>query len=467
MLKTPLNINIIKYQNRDKSFFMDTDTGFFTESTELLDELLDLIPKYTTKDIIERIRNKYSVEDITNYLDELGKLHRDQTLFIDKFSPLYEDRKKNIRKSGIPNLFLNIAHACNLRCIYCFGHGGNYGGKREIMTVEMAKRCVDYWYDLLDEEEQELTVTFFGGEPLLNKSVVKFVVDYINEKVKNKRILFNLTTNGTILDKELFEFLMKNKINPLISIDGDAFIQDTNRPFASGKGSYDVIASNIKEMSKVFSHLKARITLTRENVPYFKKTVEHLWKMGFNDVSYAFVALEDNKLSLSKTDLDVLFPQISALCEITYKNILNNRHKILGNIFDVVIKIHKGQINRLCDFQSVSSVKFSPTGEIYQCHRMLDIPELRVGCIEDGINWEYFISPKMKLFSSKNCEKCWVRAFCSGGCAHENYIYNKNFNEPYEIKCRETKFIVEEGFKFYTDLFIQAPEYIESVLGNL
>ncbi|MGQ9462849.1 MAG: radical SAM protein [Candidatus Fervidibacter sp.] len=55
-----------------------------------------------------------------------------------------------------------LTEACNLRCDYCFV-ATKKGYKR--MSRDVAKRAVDF---LMKEsrEEREVTITFFGGEPL-------------------------------------------------------------------------------------------------------------------------------------------------------------------------------------------------------------------------------------------------------------------------------------------------------------
>lgn len=460
MLTAPLDINVIKYKNNGNKFFFDADTGFFAETTDLLDDILDLLPGYSTEEIIKQLENKFPVSEVRELLINIEELYNAKSLFTDKYTLLYEEQKKQVKMSGFPSIWLNVSHDCNLSCIYCFGHGGNYGGPKGLMTVEIAKQCVDYWYDLLGAEHEQLYVTFFGGEPLMNKSVVKFVVDYVQDKIKNtnQRVLFNITTNGTLLKKEVLTFLVKNNIKPLISIDGDASVQNVNRPFSSGKGSYDVIAKNVQRLRKYFNTLEARVTLTHHNVCHFQKTVEHLWELGFTDVTYAFVAIEDKQLSLTESDLKILHPQVQKLADITFANILKQRHRFLGNVLDIAFRIHRGQINRGCEFTGFSTIKFDPAGEMSKCHRMLDHKELNVGNISKGIDWDKYIAININQFSSDKCKMCWVRSFCNGGCAHENYIYNNSFAEPYNIKCLDTKFIVEEGFKLYTNMYIRSPE---------
>ena len=74
---------------------------------------------------------------------------------------------KHEKPANLKALCLHIAHDCNLRCRYCFGETGAFGGDRSLMSPEIAFAAVDF---LLRESGPygQLEVDFFGGEPLLN-----------------------------------------------------------------------------------------------------------------------------------------------------------------------------------------------------------------------------------------------------------------------------------------------------------
>ncbi|MBE6617133.1 MAG: radical SAM protein [Ruminococcaceae bacterium] len=114
----------------------------------------------------------------------------------------------------ITNTVLQIANDCNLNCIYCYGDGGSYGRKRELMTLETAKKAIDLMV-ANSEGLEELLVIFFGGEPLINFDVVKGAFDYCKslEQDIGKKFHFSMTTNGTILNDEIYRFIKDNKIS--------------------------------------------------------------------------------------------------------------------------------------------------------------------------------------------------------------------------------------------------------------
>jgi uncharacterized protein len=47
------------------------------------------------------------------------------------------------------------------------------------------------------------------------------------------------------------------------------------------------------------------------------------------------------------------------------------------------------------------------------------------------------------LFTRKKCEDCFAKFICSGGCSANNYNFNGDINEPYEVTCAMMKKRVE------------------------
>jgi uncharacterized protein len=461
MLNTPMNINVIKYRNEGKHFFYDLDSGVFAESTELLDDIFNLISTCNKEEIIARLKGKYPETEIIQHLSVLGTMHDNKQLFYKR--PKLSQQKKE--KKILANLWLNTSHDCNLRCIYCYGHGGSYGTDRELMTVETAKKCIDYWYDNIGDHKKHI-IHFFGGEPFMNKETIEFSIDYLNELFKDsgKNLAYRATTNGTIYDEDFFEKLGQNKTSLMISVDGGPGIQDKNRPFKNHKGSYQAIAGNVKKIKKHISQLRASIVLTREDAPYLKDSVMNLWDIGFNDINSAFVIIDDDDLSFTEKDLEILIPQIKELNDITYDNIINRRPYVFAKIFDICFVIHN-KIDNECSFQSDGSILFTPDGGIFKCHRFIEFPEYKIGNIKDAGQWQQITPQFTKPREQLACNDCQVYPFCGGGCAHENLVYNNDINIPYDINCKFREFLVDEAFRLYTRLYINAPDALDACFG--
>ncbi len=106
------------------------------------------------------------------------------------------------------------AHDCNLACQYCFAEEGEYHGDRSIMSLDVAKKSIDYLI-ANSGQRKNLEVDFFGGEPLMNFDVVKETVYYAKklEEANNKKFRFTITTNGVLLDQDKMDFINEHMYN--------------------------------------------------------------------------------------------------------------------------------------------------------------------------------------------------------------------------------------------------------------
>lgn len=171
---------------------------------------------------------------------------------------------KPLRNRHLHRVTVCVSNDCNLRCKYCYAQGGNYGLSRSLMTKAEAIKFVDFcckYYDRIDN------ILFFGGEPLLNHNIISFICDCFKEKATKGIFplpVFSIITNGTICSQEIIS-LIRNHISCItVSIDGPQTINDENRVFPNGIGSYDKIAlfiNTCKQISQLHIQYEATYTM--------------------------------------------------------------------------------------------------------------------------------------------------------------------------------------------------------------
>ena len=240
---------------------------------------------------VEMVRNKR--DDLNIYLNSIEKENWDK----DKY---------------LLGVLFEVSNDCNLRCTYCYGQGGNYGASRCLMNSKTLKKSLEYCFKRFTPNEK-ISIVFFGGEPLINSKIIFEAVEAINAfaSKNGNTVRYSVTTNGTILNTELLNLFQKNDFIVTVSIDGGELIQNRNRPFATGKGSYDVISKNVEVMLKNRIRLIARITLTGPNIKNLSTAVEDIWNIGFNDVTFELVSTDSEELSVSTRDIDDFKKQIN------------------------------------------------------------------------------------------------------------------------------------------------------------
>lgn len=390
--------------------------------------LNDTVTSEKMKDILEFAnKNKIKDEDMINII-------RKKTC----------NSEKMWREGKILNkLWLSIAHVCNMRCEYCFAGGGSYGSEA-IMTKEKAKECIDYFFKYFNKESKTISINFFGGEPLINKEVFIFATNYINFKIKGLscKPKYILTTNCTNIDDEIIDIIIKNNMHLNISIDGRKDIQDKNRKFTNGTGTFDVVVKNIKSILKRYDNITARITLTKRGVSTLKKDIKFLWDLGIKYVYVAPVDSNNEELALNLYDLNVLDSQFEELLDMMIEELWKGNEKYISNIYSCYEDIENRMILKECKYYNPFTVMFSPEGDIYKCNRTLGNSKYKVGDIYNDVEWSKF---KKEYVLDEKCLNCWAKRLCGGGCA---ILTNT------DVSCGFKKIILYKSLKFYS--YIQA-----------
>ncbi len=137
-------------------------------------------------------------------------------------------------------LTLCVTSRCNLRCRYCV-YSGNHPGRRphgnEDMPIEVAHAAVEMLRRCSGGVDHS-AISFYGGEPLLRPSFLREVVEHAERLLAGKQLSFHMTTNGTLLTKDLARFLVAQGFDILVSIDGPPEVHDRYRRGVDGRPTF-------------------------------------------------------------------------------------------------------------------------------------------------------------------------------------------------------------------------------------
>jgi uncharacterized protein len=121
------------------------------------------------------------------------------------------------------------------------------------MSLETAAEVVAHAERQLDAvKPQRLTVSFFGGEPLLNLPVVYFIAERLHAAAAARGVQLGLTiiTNGLLLTPEVVDRLLPYGLKGVkITLDGDQAAHDRMRPLRGGQGTFDRIVANVRAVA--------------------------------------------------------------------------------------------------------------------------------------------------------------------------------------------------------------------------
>lgn len=384
------------------------------------------------------LKEEYSVEDIQEAHSELSQLREKNILFssLEDIEKLYDINRIN---TNIKAFCLHISHDCNLRCEYCFASEGDYNSGRELMSKEVAIKAIDY---LVANSigRKKIEVDFFGGEPLMNFEVVEEVVNYCRqiEKETNKSFYFTMTTNGTLLNEHITDFINKEMDNIVISIDGRKEVHDKIRHGVNNVGSYDRIVPKAQKLIQERGNKSyfVRGTFTAENKE-FSKDVMHLADLGFKEISVEPVVGEGKELFFKEEDLPGILDEYDHLVTL-YKERIEKGEPFRFYHFNIDLK------NEPCLFKKVTAcgagyeyMAVSPTGLLFPCHQFVGEDEFVIGNLDEGITNSELCQKFQDntIFAKEECRNCWAKLFCSGGCHANAYFTNGDITKPNEMSC--------------------------------
>lgn len=428
--------HIKSYDNQD--FLYNTECNMVFEYNDFLYNIFS-----NDEPDKSELQFSYPDVDVDKQIDTLASLKNQyQEIKTHKKSSAMEDK-------GYHTLWLNIAHDCNLNCIYCYGEGGSYNKQTKLINFDMAKKIIDYWIEKIDKTAEELSVIFFGGEPLLNKEVMINCVSYINSILGDKFVLkYGTTTNVTLIDDEILNLFQNNYFNVTLSIDGGEETQNRNRPYKNGKGSYTIVRKNLEQLRNITPVLTARMTLIRSDVDKAIDRVEELWNLGVNNIAFEMVETSQRELAITVEDMPNLEKQIELLGKRTYENIIHGDSKIIVEFIKNGRTLQNHLLN-ICSFYDNKTLKVDPEGEVFRCHRLIGKNEFSTGNLfmvnETEKNNEEEILPK-------KCEVCWAKNICVR-CPETNLINTGDINKPNTTSCRFKKKMILESLKLYVSLY--------------
>lgn len=413
------------FEKEGMYYLYDTESG----SLHKIDKLVyDVIEEHDLKD--------YNPEDIEEVKADLNKLREEGVL--DAPRQTFEVHEENIIKA----MCLHICHDCNLRCHYCFADGGTYMTNRDYMSFETGKAAIDFLI-ANSGNRHNLEIDYFGGEPMINFEVVQQITEYCKsiEDKFNKKFKFTMTTNCVALNDENIAWLNENMDNIVLSIDGRKEVHNKLRKTPNGKGSYDIVLKNAKKVRAVRGDIKdyyARGTFTSNNLDFYKDVLE-LQKQGFDQVSIEPVVLPDtDPYCLTEEMLPEIFKSYDILSEQYHK--MREKPETWFNYFHFMCDLDNGP----CIYKRIKGcgagveyIAVTPQGNIFPCHQFADKPDFKIGNVFDG-KIDHNITKtflKSNLQTKPDCQDCWAKYHCGGGCAANNYNFNGDIDKPYKLAC--------------------------------
>lgn len=397
------------------------------------------------------------VEDIDsetkNVLFENGiiaKSHKEEFEGIFERRTKWENSTKKIQVTIIPT------DSCNFACPYCFCYekAGNF------MTEETLKRMLELIEKRINntEDVKQVQINWFGGEPTLAFNKIVFFMKKLTGICDNENveIFSTMTTNGYLLDKSMFEELIKNRVNNVqFTIDGAKKAHDDLRYLKNGEATFDRIWNNLSEISKIDKSIEfkldVRCNFTKKNLESVKKFIDEYIKEFGDDERFGIYCRPVYKYDTKDNQIDEMDGELFDPKEgLEIQNDLaqfihsydNERHH--NRIFNPLPQ----PVDGWCNSEIANQIIVGPGGEIYTCETLTGL-ENSLGIIYDEKSENEWPSIRYNIFEderTRKCMECRLLPLCMGGCLRNRLKSNAS--------CFWDESTIQESLKKYIAMYI-------------
>ena len=355
------------------------------------------------------------------------------------------------KEPPISKIDLDMTNNCVLACDYCFR--GEKNPRK--LTWEVGSRAID-WLIEKSQNEKKLSVSLFGGEPLMEFKLIKQLVPYAKEKVAEcgKTIHFTAVTNSVLVTDEIIEFFRKYDMTFHTSIDGGPETQDAHRHFPNGSGSSAVIEPNIKKILKYWPNRTARSTISSDVVHRWLEDVKYLVDLGYKRL--AMILIPDQEWS--DEQLEILKSQLRQISDFYIEQYRQGKPIYIKHIEDgMKAFINPTRRSSHCG-AGRSLVLIRTDGSIYPCHRFggeIDAESENKWCL--GTIFDDFDHEKRQTLLNldcrkhvkADCENCMAVHMCGISCIAINWSNFKDIYKPHPRQCKFNNLFAKEAMRVH------------------
>jgi len=275
---------------------------------------------------------------------------------------------------------------------------------------------------------------------------------------------FTLTTNATLLNEQMVDWLDAHRFGLTVSMDGPKALHDKNRRTVGGKGSYEMVARKARMLLSRYTSrpVGVRVTLTAGVT-----AVEAIWDHLKNDIGFAEVGFspvtsgEMDAFNLKGEELLGVFEAMKALGRRYRDEALQGRNIGFSNMHQLMQDLYEGRSKALPCGAGVGMLAVDHEGGLNLCHRFTGSDMERYGDVDLGIardRLSKFIESRADR-TDKGCSTCRIRNLCSGGCYHESYAHFSDPLKPTYHYCDLMRDWVDFGIGVYGTLIADNPSF--------
>lgn len=423
------------------------------------DDVVDLLARVATDAHALDAEQQHAVNELASLGFVVDSAEAEDAALETFFKDLREDHR-HLRVTLLTTL------QCNFACDYCIqGDHGEYNATAVKMSRETADRVQAWLEDRLDTLRPErFTITFFGGEPLLNLPVLYQLAEGLAAACASRNVgmAINVITNGLLLTEAVVDRLLPCGLNGIkVTLDGDQPTHDRLRPLRGGQGTFDRIMRNLTAVAG-----KVRVSVGGNfdvaSAASYPALLDHLRAQPFADqiVKVAFKpvirAPIDSAVDVASAVAPAVGPRVipltpagdaSALqgtcmtaagmgsagspcdsCHVVDDRMSWLRAETRDRGFSTPDGVHMGP----CELHRRHAYTIGPEGALYPCPGFTGDARLSVGHIEAELDGQRTaVRDRFDRHEPwRACGDCALVPVCGGGCSVASQMEQGDLGRP-------------------------------------
>lgn len=374
---------------------------------------------------------------------------------------MLEERKASVNTGRyLGALQITSSNACNYACSYCFADASDrrspvrtaIARQTQNIPYELAEAAIRQLLDVAERHGREkIAVKFLGREPLINWEVI----DRLFQTFGCERVVWAITTNGSLLNEEIAKKLRAYNVLTIVSLDGPPETNDGLRVLKSGKGTYEITERGLETLSRSGVRFGvSSVVSSQTRLEQMEQFIDRLVELGASELELTLV------MQTKLFQIQSRAPEPSALAEKLCGLYRHGSERLLmhGDWIDPYHRIrttHKFRsqpevvrpAGASCSATS-HQISLEPTGDVFPC-RAMSTHYGNIADLDGILNSKNYHDVVMRTFYNvPACHGCQLEGFCQGTCLGSAEEQSGDIYQPPQEYCdvyrATTKLLLEE-----------------------
>jgi uncharacterized protein len=266
------------------------------------------------------------------------------------------------------------------------------------------------------------SIRFGSGEPLLAYPLLRRLGEMIRERggagPTDRPDVF-LTTNGTLVDAEVGDWLASSGWHIKISLDGPQPIQDSWRVKPNGRGTFAVVSSAVANLARrIPDRFSVTAVLCRGADP--QQVFDAIAGFGVRRIELVPVAHHDTLVRPAAVDVKRYGAFVRDYARRYIESDVGDEPPVLVRFADCVARVMGYDNRRVACGAGRTFFGVDADGDLYPCFRFIGVTPYRLGSVSTGLDADavagFWRGPGRPYERRVPCSQCWAAPLCGGPC---------------------------------------------------